>query len=650
MHKQQINCLLVHVPNKMPDGGLSVMSMSMGLFALADILNRNGFSSRIIHLGLEQINNQGSTIEECINNNDILLIGFSLHWYLQSYDTIQMVNRIKSIRPGIKIVLGGFTASFFAKEIMKNFRGVDFIIKGDGEIPLVRLTRALSKKEIFFSSIPNLVWRRGKEIIVNNTTYFADNNRLDSLNFTNFDLLENFSTYKRIGLTEMSYSLKEGSFSNFDKIFPICIGRGCSVDCSFCGGSKLSQKLISNRQKIAFRSPEAVFKSIKMVHSVGYDGIYLDFDPWPRRTYFKKLFSLIRKSRINIVIKFACWSLPDKDFIDDLEKTFGEKVSLLISPTTGSNRLRKLNKGRFFTNKELIASLLLLKKKKIKAELYFSYPLPFTIDKDIKQENRLIELLSRNFSDFHRIIRPVLSFDPASPMFIYPDKYNIKKEINSFSDYYMPLKGIGYSLNGCNHKDYKKMFEEHKKASMVVGRLLPEAKEYYRLKNLEQATKLAEQALRLNTKDIEIYSLLGACYEETARNQNALNIYRKALKIFPHAQGIYLNLIRLYMKLKMYVMAIKMIKKINKLNNDKNANMYLFLGYCYERLRQYKNAIAAFKKAEKINPDMAGISFYITKCYLHMKKKSDANKEISKGYYKLKNTVSVRDKIFAKQN
>jgi len=348
------------------------------------------------------------------------------------------------------------------------------------------------------------------------------------------------------------------------------------------------------------------------------------------------------------MIKFACWSLPDKDFIDGLEKTFGENASLLISPTTGSNRLRKLNKGHFFTNKELIASLLFLKKKKIKAELYFSYPLPFTTDKDMKQENRLIELLSRNFSDFHRIIRPVLSFDPASPMFIYPDKYKIKKEINGFFDYYMPLKRIGYSLNGCNHKDYKKMFKEHEKASTVTCKLLPEAKEYHRLKNLKQATKLAEQALCLNTKDIEGYLLLGVCYEETARNQNALNIYRKALKMFPHAQEIYLNLIRLYMKLKIYTMAIKMIKKINKLNNDKDADAYLFLGSCYERLKQYKNAIDAFKKAEKINPNIAKANFCIAKCYLHMKRKSDADKELSKWYYKLKNKASVCDKIFVK--
>ncbi len=102
------------------------------------------------------------------------------------------------------------------------------------------------------------------------------------------------------------------------------------------------------------------------------------------------------------------------------------------------------------------------------------------------------------------------------------------------------------------------------------------------------------------------------------------------------------------MKLKMYAMTIKTITKNNKLNNDKDATLYLFLGFCYARLRQYKNAIAAFKKAEKINPDMAEVSFYITKCYLHMEKKSDANKEISKGYYKLKNTVSVYDKVFAK--
>jgi len=556
----------------MSDGSLSVMSMSMGLFALADVLNRNGFSSQIIHSGIEQIKGRNSAIEEYVRDNDILLIGFSLHWYLQSYDTLQMVDRIKSIRPGIKIVLGGFTASFFANEIMRNFGNVDFIIKGEGEIPLLWLVRALLRKDKAFSSIPNLVWRYGKEIIVNNTTYVADNTDLNSLNFTNFDLLKDFSIYKRSGIDEVSHFSQEGLLS-IDKIFPICIGRGCPVSCSFCGGSKLSQKLINNREKIAFRSPEMVLESIKMACSAGYDGIYLDFDPWPKRVYFKRLFRLIRKSRIDILMKFACWSLPTKDFIDDLEKTFGERASLLISPVTGSDRLRKLNRGYFFTNKELISVLSLLKKKKIKAEVYFSYPLPFTRNKDIKEESRLINSLSVNFCDFHRIIRPVFSFDPASPMFICPDKYKIKKHINSFLEYYGLSGGIGYCLKGHNYNSYKKMFEEHEKANIVVSSLLPKAKAFYRLKDLQRAIKLAKKALRLYTKDIEIYSLLGACYEEISRYKNALNIYRKALKMFPNAEGIYSGLIRSYIKLKRYKMVIKAVKKLEKLNHNKDANM-----------------------------------------------------------------------------
>lgn len=643
MRKSRIDCLLVHVPNTMPGGGLSVMSISMGLFALADILNRNGFAARIIHLGLGRINNQAAVLEEYVNNNDIPLIGFSLHWHLQSYDTMREIKRIKSVKPEAKIVLGGFTAGFFADEIMKDFSCVDFIIKGDAEVPLLELVRSLSKARTTFASIPNLVWRRGGEIISNDITYLADNSSLERLNFTNFNLLEDFAVYKKIGLTVASYSLKDELFSSYKKMFPVCVGRGCSVNCSFCGGSKLSQKVMCNRHGIVFRSPGAVLESVKTALSAGYDGIYLDFDPWPRRTYFKKLFSLIRKSGINTALEFTCWSLPDEDFVNDLKKTFRENVSLLISPETGSDRLRKLNKGRFFTNKELIASLSLLKRKKIRADIYFSYPLPFTAGKDIKQENGLIKLLSGEFSDFHRIIRPALSFDPASPMFIDPDKYQIKKQVKGFSDYCAGLKGIGYSLAGYNHRDYKSMFRRHENACIAGCRLLPEAKECRELKNFKQAVKLAEEALRLNPGDIEIYSLLGACYEETARDRDALKIYSKALKICPRAEGIYLSLIKLYMKLKMYPMAVKAIIKIGKISREKDAGLYLLLGFCYAGLRQYKNAVAAFRKAEKINPNTADISFHITKCYLRMKKKASAAKEISRGYYKLKNTVSAYD-------
>ena len=42
------------------------------------------------------------------------------------------------------IFLGGFTASLFAEEIMLNYPQIDAIIRGDAEVPIVKLCMALN--------------------------------------------------------------------------------------------------------------------------------------------------------------------------------------------------------------------------------------------------------------------------------------------------------------------------------------------------------------------------------------------------------------------------------------------------------------------------------------------------------------------------
>ena len=55
MSTQKIDCLFIHVPHDIPDTRIAVTFMAMGVFALADYLHRNGFSSKIVHLGVEKI-------------------------------------------------------------------------------------------------------------------------------------------------------------------------------------------------------------------------------------------------------------------------------------------------------------------------------------------------------------------------------------------------------------------------------------------------------------------------------------------------------------------------------------------------------------------------------------------------------------------
>jgi len=104
------------------------MFMTMGIFALADFLRQGGYSSKILHLGVEKLLNHRFSIITYVKSREIPVLGISLQWYEQSGNCISLVNKIKSASPGVKIVLGGFTASFFAGEIMERYENIDFLI------------------------------------------------------------------------------------------------------------------------------------------------------------------------------------------------------------------------------------------------------------------------------------------------------------------------------------------------------------------------------------------------------------------------------------------------------------------------------------------------------------------------------------------
>ena len=50
MPKEKIDCLFIHVPKDTSGTKVLATFIAMGVFALADYLQRNGYSSKIIHL------------------------------------------------------------------------------------------------------------------------------------------------------------------------------------------------------------------------------------------------------------------------------------------------------------------------------------------------------------------------------------------------------------------------------------------------------------------------------------------------------------------------------------------------------------------------------------------------------------------------
>ncbi len=424
---------------------MNITFMPMGVFAMADYLCKHGFRSQIIHLGVEWIENRRFSLIEWLKDRQVKVIGMPIHWHYQAYDTIEVARQIKARYPNISIVLGGFTASFFAREILENFSCIDAVVRGDGEKPVLALMQEYAAGAPNLAAVPNLSWRRDGEIIENPLSYVAEKHDLDELDFTNLALLKNYPTYVR----SFSFPLAWMKHFSADKnikhhsigtsLFPLAIGRGCPVNCSFCGGSYEGQLIISGRKKVIFRDPEKVVDSMEQAKAYGYQTMSVCFDPTPKDDrYFLELFKRIRQRNLGLDWYFECWSLPTKKFMEAFKETFPGPYSVLaISAESSSERVRKLNKGFFYTNDELFQTLDFMREHNIYLDMFFTVGIPYETVHEAMQTKQMMRTIKKRYhSILKRMMVWTIQIEPGALQFLHPEKYGIVSDRSMFMDFY----------------------------------------------------------------------------------------------------------------------------------------------------------------------------------------------------------------------
>ena len=442
--------ILLHVPKfnnfYKPIGDFIWLNyMPMGLLALADNLNQNGFETEVVHLGVEWILNRNfHTVELLQNRPEIKAIGLSLHWHHQAFDVIEVARTIKSIRKDIFVFLGGDTASFFHEEIIRDFHMIDAVIRGHGEKPVSVLVAALNAN-VELTDVPNLTWRDGETVRQNRLSYVCDDETLNNLNYTNFSLLRNADTYVRyVGLPfffakgftkERNYKM----FSLRSPLMPVPIGRGCPFNCSWCGGSQITQqRFISRLKGFIYRSHDSVIKSVTDGLTAGYRIMQSAMDPEPEtQEYFIDLWRVIRREKIKTDWMFECNGLPSKSFVKAFKKTFPGKNSVIaLSPECGNEALRLKHKGPGFRTGALMESLDRLRRFDITTELFFTYGLPGENVHMLKETVGLQRIIAKRYPNVRAIRTLSVEMEPGAPWQMDPEHFGIVTNRRHFKDFY----------------------------------------------------------------------------------------------------------------------------------------------------------------------------------------------------------------------
>ncbi|MCE1245897.1 MAG: cobalamin-dependent protein [Firmicutes bacterium] len=451
--------LLIHTPkfhDRFEASGdmMFVNVVANGLFSVGGYLRLYGYDVRILHLGVEWIkavsgglsdsscggagvDTSGAGLDPCgfAQKFEPDLAGFSLQWHHQSYDVVESARKLKERFPDVPVVLGGLTAAYFAREIMENFDFIDFIIAGDGEVPMRMLADQLTGgAEPDFELIPGLYYRKDGVIIEPSCRYEMTQDVFEKLDYCCFDLMEDFEFYRdsigipAIWLKNMSIRDNRERIEKMRKIFFPVAGKGCPHNCTWCGRER--------RRKMLSKSVTVVVDSIKRAIGQGMEFLYMTYDACPRTgDYYIELFREMKREGIDVPVYFESWGLPDEAFFRAFKESFSDGV-IGLSPESACEKIRTMNGRPSISNEDLYKTLKITDELNIETDLFFCAGLPGENRQFFAETENMISYIQDNFKCVSLVRAFALLMEPGAPWFENPGKFGIVSNIKDFMDFY----------------------------------------------------------------------------------------------------------------------------------------------------------------------------------------------------------------------
>jgi B12-binding domain/radical SAM domain protein len=207
--------------------------------------------------------------------------------------------------------------------------------------------------------------------------------------------------------------------------------RGCVYGCTFCAGSREGQKLMTGRERPAFRTPEDIAKDITNISSFSKAPILVVGDIRQQGEHkANRLLELLAKSRVKNTIMFELFNPAPRDFITQMGRA-APGFSLDISPESHDEEIRRLTLGRFYSNQALEESIgAALEAGASRVEVFFMIGLPRQTADSVLGTVDYCEYLLKKFQANKRLFlfmghqAPFLA--PGSPTFNRPQDYGYR--------------------------------------------------------------------------------------------------------------------------------------------------------------------------------------------------------------------------------
>ena len=361
---------------------------ALGVRYLETALHKAGYAVKTIFFkGFNSQNPQVATekeIELCaaeIRRADPLFVGLSVmsSMYLESVELL--CEQLKTL--GYPLVFGGAFASMFPDRFLH--LGGSYVIRADGEIPMVKLANAMLAGEDPTGN-PSLCYKKDGEVIINPIG----------------DLLENIDEYglPAIECEDACYiehdTIRYGDPQLDAMSYEVIASRGCPFTCSYCCVINLHRMFPKDVKYVRTRSVESVMQELieakkklkKLVFVHFYDEIFPNTAGW--------IDKFIVEYKKHIHLPFTILSHPKMVKVDELKKLVSVGLTeVIMGIQSGSPYIRKEIFHRYETQEDVIEATKIIRQSGVFWSSYdFMLQHPFEKIEHLKETYYLVEKLA----------------------------------------------------------------------------------------------------------------------------------------------------------------------------------------------------------------------------------------------------------------
>lgn len=403
----------------------------VGLTSIASFLETNHYNVQIVNLAHRMMQRSRFDVERYIARREATVYGIDLHWLPHAQGALAIAEMVKRLHPESRVLFGGLSASYYHDELIR-YPFVDYVIRGDStEEPVRQLLQAL-REGTALEEVENLTWKSaGGSPVFNPLTFIPAD--LDYVDVPDYRYA-------------MRSVFKYGNLSNLIPYiewmrYPLTMilnSRGCTQDCSVCGGSASAYQRIGHRARPAFRSPEKLAADSRTIMSFSRAPIFMVHDPRiGGMNRCREIFDNLAKLDLPNELILELFFPANGEFFSMVEQSV-RSWSLEMTIESHDEELRRVN-GKFPFSNEMLESTIAgaMDHGCRKLDLFFMVGIPHqTYGQAMEAVDYYRHLLDR-FGDggkVHAYVSPLSPFlDPGSrafedPSFGYQVRYRTLEE------------------------------------------------------------------------------------------------------------------------------------------------------------------------------------------------------------------------------